>query len=792
MKFMIRYLSGVSLILVASVAFAQTPDDGSVLPFPPTPSASIAAPSLAESTMKWRTPKRHLAKDAPNVVIIMLDDVGFGQAGTYGGPIHTPTLDRIASTGISYNHFHTTALCSPTRAALLTGRNHHRVGNGVITEMAMDWDGYIGTIPRTSATLPKVLGEYGYTTSAFGKWHNTPATQTTSMGPFTNWPTGPGIGFDYFYGFLAGETSQWEPRLVENMNQIEPPHNEKYHLSEDMADQAVGWLRRHRAYSPDKPFFMYFAPGAGHGPHHVGKQWADKYQGKFDGGWDKMREAIFDRQKALGWIPADAKLTPRPDSIPAWNEIPESQRAFQTRLMEVFAGFIEHADVQAGKVIDELDRQGLRENTLVFYIFGDNGAATAGQNGTISELLFQNNIASTIEDHLKALEELGGLDAIGTAKTDNMYHAGWGWAGNTPFPYFKQVASHLGGTRNPMAVSWPTKIKPDKTPRAQFTHVNDITPTIYEVTGIVAPKMVDGFKQDPIDGVSFVYSFTDAQAPERKTTQYFEMFGNQAIYHDGWIASTLGPVINTSLKKFGDQWDPSKNVWELYDLAKDFSQAQDIAADNPDKTKAMTALFMKEAESNKVFPIGGSLWNQLHPKDRVSTPYTKWEFDASTRRMPEFTAPGLGRVSSTVAIEAEFPENASGVLYALGGFSGGLTLFMDQGRIGFEYNTLMIERSNALSAKKIAEGKHSIVVDTTIEKPGAPALIIIKVDDREVVRLDVKRTVPLAFTASETFDVGIDLGSPVSPHYYDRRPFAFTGKIDNVTVEVSQTHSIKE
>ncbi len=364
----------LALCLSVASAFAQSPDDGSVLPFPPTPSASIAAPSLAKSTMKWRTPKSHLAEDAPNVVIILLDDVGFAQASTYGGPIHTPTLDRIARSGVSYNSFHTTALCSPTRAALLTGRNHHRVGNGVITEMAMDWDGYIGTIPRSSATLPKVLGEYGYTSSAFGKWHNTPALETTSMGPFTNWPTGPAIGFDYFYGFLAGETSQWEPRLVENRNQIEPPHDENYHLSEDMADQAVGWLRRHRAYSPDKPFLLYFAPGAGHGPHHVGKEWSEKYKGKFDGGWDKMREGIFARQKALGWIPANAKLTPRPASIPAWDEIPESQRPFQTRLMEVFAGFIEHADVQTGKVIDELERQGLIENTLVFYLFGDNGA----------------------------------------------------------------------------------------------------------------------------------------------------------------------------------------------------------------------------------------------------------------------------------------------------------------------------------------------------------------------------------------------------------------------------------
>ncbi len=513
MKTACALLIAIASLWIGGSSVAQPPDDGAVLPFPTPPTASVAAPALKDSTMVWRKSVRRLPESAPNVVVIMLDDVGFGQANTYGGPIHTPTLDRIANRGISYNRFHTTALCSPTRAALITGRNHHRVGNGVITEMAMDWDGYIGTIPRTSATLPRVLGEYGYVTSAFGKWHNTPATETTSMGPFTNWPTGPGIGFDYFYGFLAGETSQWEPRPVENMNQIEPPHDEDYHLSEDMAQQAIQWLRNRRSFSPDKPFFLYFAPGAGHGPHHVGKEWADKYKGKFDGGWGEMRKEIFARQKAMGWIPQDAVLTPRPVSLPSWDEIPESQRPFQARLMEVFAGFIEHADVQAGKVIDEIERQGEFDNTLVFYVFGDNGAATAGQNGTISELIFQNNIATTIDDHLRVLDELGGLDAIGTAKTDNMYHAAWCWAGNTPFQYMKQVASHLGGTRNPMAVSWPAKIKHDKTPRAQFTHVNDITPTIYEVAGITPPKVVDGFQQDPLDGKSFAYSFASAAAP---------------------------------------------------------------------------------------------------------------------------------------------------------------------------------------------------------------------------------------------------------------------------------------
>ena len=483
-----------------------TPNDGSVLPFPPTPSASIAGPTLQESTHQRRAEPNHLPADAPNILIILLDDVGFGLPDTYGGPIHTPTLSRIANAGISYNAFHTTAICSPTRAALLTGRNHQRVGSGTIAERAVDWDGYTGEIPRTSATLAKVLGDYGYATAAFGKWHNTPATQTTAMGPFTLWPTGEGIGFDYFYGFLAGETSQWEPRLVENLNPIEPPHDEKYHLSEDLADQAITWLRKHRAFAPDKPFFMYWAPGAGHGPHHIFKEWADKYKGQFDDGWDQLRERTFAQQKALGWIPAATQLTPRAESMAAWDSIPESERPFQRRLMEVFAGFVEHVDTQAGKVIDELERLGVRDNTIVFYVFGDNGSSAEGQQGSISELLAQNQIPNTIAQQLAALDQLGGLDALGGPKVDNIYHAGWAWAGGTPFQHTKLIASHFGGTRNPLAVSWPARIKPDQTPRPQFHHVNDIVPTIYDLLHIQPPQVVDGFAQDPIDGTSMVYT----------------------------------------------------------------------------------------------------------------------------------------------------------------------------------------------------------------------------------------------------------------------------------------------
>jgi arylsulfatase len=759
--------------------------DGSNLPFPSPPSASVAGPTLQDSIHRRRSEASHLPKDAPNILIILLDDVGFGVPDTFGGPIRTPTFTRILNEGIGYNAFHTTAICSPTRAALLTGRNHQRVGSGTIAERAVDWDGYTGVIPRTSATIAKVLGAYGYKTAALGKWHNTPATETTAMGPFTLWPTGEGIGFEYFYGFLAGETSQWEPRLVETFNPIEPPHDETYHLSEDIAEKAVTWLRRHRAFAPDKPFLLYWAPGAGHGPHHIFKEWADKYKGQFDDGWDALRERTFKRQKELGLIPADAKLTPRAESMAAWESIPESERPFQRRLMEVFAGFVEHVDAQAGKIIDELDRQGIHDNTIVFYIFGDNGSSAEGQNGSISELLAQNQIPNTIQQQLEALEKLGGLDALGGPKVDNMYHAGWAWAGNTPFHHTKLIASHFGGTRNPMAISWPARIKPDKTPRSQFHHVNDIAPTLYEILGITPPKVVDGFEQDPIDGTSMVYTFADATTPTRKRTQYFENNGSRGIYHDGWYACTFGPLTPWLTVSPGlATWDSSKDVWELYNLNGDFSQAEDLAAEEPRRLEEMKALFLKEAKENKVFPVGAGIWLRIHPEDRIKTPYSSWVFDTTTTRMPEFTAPGLGRESSRVTVDAEFGENASGVLYALGGGSGGLALFMDNGRLVYEYNMMIIERYSARSSNQLTAGRHRIEVDTTIEKPGAPGTVILTVDGKVVAHTILKRTVPAAFTASESFDVGVDLGSPVSLDYFDRRPFNFDGKIEKVEVRL--------
>ena len=489
--------TSVTCLTLALPGIASTQE---ILPFPPKPSGSIANRTMQESVYSPLAEKRRLPADAPNIIIVLIDDTGPAMPSTYGGEINTPTLDHIAKDGISYNRFHTTAMCSPTRAALLTGRNHHRVGNGQITELANDWDGYSGVIPKSSATVAEVLKDYGYATAAFGKWHNTPANQTTAAGPFEYWPAG--YGFEYFYGFLAGEASQYEPYLVRNTTVVQPNHvpGKQYHLSEDLADDAINWLRNQRAFQPDKPFFMYWASGAVHGPHHIMKEWADKYKGKFDDGWDKYRERAFARAKKMGWIPESAQLTPRPASLASWDSIPESEKPFQRRLMEVAAGFTEHVDAQVGRIVDEVDRLGYSDNTLIVYLWGDNGSSAEGQNGTISELLAQNGIPTTISQHLAALNELGGLDALGSPKTDNMYHAGWAWAGSTPYKATKLIASHFGGTRNPMAVRWPAKIKPDATPHPQFHHVNDIVPTIYEVVGITPPKVVNGIPQDPLDG----------------------------------------------------------------------------------------------------------------------------------------------------------------------------------------------------------------------------------------------------------------------------------------------------
>ena len=758
------------------------------LPFPPTPSASTAGRTMQDSVYAQREKPRRLPEDAPNILIVLVDDAGPGLPTTFGGEIRTDTLTKIHEEGIGYNRFHTTAMCSPTRASLMTGRNHHRIGNGQVAELANDWDGYAGQIPKSSALGAEVLKQYGYSTAAWGKWHNTPAIETTSAGPFENWPTS--IGFEYFYGFLAGEASQYEPNLVRNTTMVLPPKTpeEGYHLSEDLADDAIGWLHKHKAFEPDKPFFMYWASGCLHAPHHIMKPWADKYAGKFDDGWDAYRERTHQRAKEAGWIPADAELTPRDPRLAAWDDIPDEEKPFHRRLMEVAAGYGEHVDVQIGRLIDEVDRLGYRDNTLVFYIWGDNGSSGEGQNGTVSEMLAQNGIPTTIDMHIRALEEMGGLDVLGTPKVENQYHAAWAWAGSTPYKGMKLLASHLGGTRNPMVVRWPANITPDSRPRTQFHHCNDIVPTIYDVVGITPPLVVNGVTQMPIDGVSLAYSFNDPDAKGRLRTQYFEIMGSRAIYHDGWMASAFGPRapwVPGSPPGIKD-WTPDQDRWELYHLDEDWSQAHDLADQMPDKLAQLKDTFSIEAAKNSVYPVGGGLWiTVLHPELRISTPYREWNFTGDVIRMPEPCAPSLGNRANLVTIEVDIPDEANGVLYALGGAGGGLTCYVDDGFLCYEYNLFVIARTKIRSEHRLPAGPTTIEVKTVPAgeaKPAGPLDITMSVKDAPYGSGQVPISAPLLFTGNDCLDIGRCLGGSVSLDYFDKMPFPFNGRIDNVHV----------
>jgi len=752
-----------------------------VLPFPAPPMGGKVGPTMQESVHKWREEPRRLPADAPNILIVMLDDAGFGQPDTFGGEIHTPTMSRLAKEGISYNAFHTVAMCSPTRAALMTGRNHNRVGFGQIAELANDWDGYTGVIPKSSATIAEVLGYYGYATSAFGKDHNTPVEQIAN-GPYDRTPTG--RGFDYFYGFIAGETSQWEPTLWENTTPISPPHVENYedyHLTEDMADKAITWMNRHLAMNPDRPFLMWWTPGAVHGPHHVAKKWAAKYDGKFDDGWDAYQKRVFERQKAMGWIPADTKRSPRPEEMPAWDELSEKERAFQARLMEVYAGFLEHTDVQVGKLIDALEERDIRDNTMVIYILSDNGASAEGMNGSVAELNAQNAIPSTVDEHIAVAEEIGGFEAIGGPKMDNMYHSAWAWAGDSPFRYTKLVAADFGGTRTPMVISWPERIKPDKTPRPQFTHVNDVVPTIYEILGIQPPKVVDGHKQDPIDGVSFAYTFDSATAPEQKKTQYFDIMGSRGIYHEGWMASTFGPKTPWVAEAIDlSKWNPMEDEWELFDTRRDFSLMDDLADEHPEKLEEMKALFMEVAKENKALPIGGGLFTPFNPQEQKRSTNTEWTLFDGMTRIPESQAPNVRNGNLRAEIEAEVPEGVNGVIFAMGGYAGGVSLYALDGELYYEYSALLLKRDK-IKVGKLPAGK--VKIDLEMRTPperAAPAEVKFWIDGEEAASGTVQRTIPLTFTASETFDVGMDTCSPVADDYFDKAPFKFEGTLNKL------------
>jgi len=764
----------ITWLMVTSPALADT---GKVLPINPPPFRGKIGITYKESTPDFPAPIK-APEQAPNVLLVLLDDVGFGQASTFGGPVDTPNLTHLAEKGLRYNQFHTTALCSPTRAALLTGRNHHSVGTGVVAELASGFPGYTTILPKSAATVAEVLRQNGYNTAAFGKWHNTPDYETSAAGPFDRWPTW--LGFEYFYGFLGGDTNQWSPALVENTKRVAPPtNNPDYHLTPDLVDHAISWIHSQQSIAPDKPFFTYLATGATHAPHHAPKVWIDKYQGKFDQGWDQLREETFARQKQLGVIPANAQLTPRPKELPAWDSLSPDDQKIYAHEMEVFAGFLAHTDHEVGRLINAIDQIGELDNTLIFYIVGDNGAsAEGGLSGSVNELKVFNKVPESREQLLASLNDLG------SPKTFNHYHAAWAWAGTTPFQWTKQIASHFGGTRNPLIIAYGDRIKDQGGLRSQFHHVIDITPTIFEAAGITAPTTVNGVEQQKIEGTSLVYTFDDPKAASKHETQYFEMFGNRAIYDDGWIAAARHPrlpwqgTINADFEK-----DP----WELYNIEEDFSEANNLEAKNPEKLQKLQKLFLSEARKYNVLPLDDRVSERFDVQDRPSpaSGRTTVTYYSSGVSIPEGSAPNLKNRSFTITAEVEIPESgAEGVLLTQGGRFAGWGFFLEDSKPTYVYNFVNAERYIIQSPEKLAPGKSTIKFNFDYDGGGVGAGGIgrLFINDQPVAEGRIAKTIPYRLALDETFDVGRDTGTPIVETY--QVPFAFTGNLQKVTLNL--------
>ena len=727
---------------------------------------------------------------APNVVLIMLDDVGFGSPGTFGGPVPMPALDRVAERGLRYNRFHTTALCSPTRAALLTGRNHHTVHMGGITEIANSFPGYDSAIPREAATVAEILRLNGYSTGCFGKWHLTPSWELGPAGPFDRWPTG--MGFERFYGILGGEASHWEPAVYDQTTPVQPHlgRQGQYHLSEDLADQAIAWIRRQRVSAPDRPFFCYFAPPAVHTPHHVWPEWIDRFAGRFDAGWDELRTEIHRRQLELGVIPAGTTLTPRPEQIPAWHDYPERYRPVATRLMETFAGFLAHTDAQVGRVLQAVDALGADDaaNTLVVYLTGDNGASAEGTiHGAWAAPSFQNGV------HEDPEWLLAHIDDFGSARCENHFNVGWAWALDSPFQWMKQVASHFGGTRNGMAVSWPARIDDTGGLRDQFHHVIDLAPTILAAAGVEWPRRVNGIDQLPVQGTAMNYTFPEAgaAAPGTRSTQYFEILGNRAVYHDGWMACCFHgrvPWIRFAGYEFdGDNSDGQGERWELYRVADDFSQSRDLADEHPEKLAELRALFESEAAANSVYPLrdAGSRRGGELSVPRALGGRKRMTYTTDHVRMPEGAVVNLKNASSVVTGRIEIEAEAgSGVIACQGGNMSGWSLYLDpDGRPAYVYNCFGRYITTLVGPDPLGPGAHTLEARYHHDGGfGAGGDAVLVVDGAPVAEGRVERTVPVRFSMSgETFDVGVDTGAPVGDYPHD---FPFTGgRVIDVTLE---------
>ena len=729
-------------------------------------------------------------KGAPNVLLIMTDDTGFGASSTFGGPIPTPNLERVYQHGLCYNQFHTTALCSPTRAALLTGRNHHSVGFGNISEFASGYPGYNSILPKSAGTIGNILVGNGYNTSWFGKNHLIPDWLESPDGPFDQWASG--LGFEYFYGFLGGDTDNWHPALFENTKPVLPPVGDpNYILIRDMGDRAINWIRTQHAIAPDKPFLMYFAPGNGHAPHHATKDWIAKFKGKFDQGWDKQREETLANQKRLGIVPADTVLTPRPKDIPAWDSLNADQKKVYARMMEVYAAAVAQSDYEIGRVIDSLEESGQLDNTLIIYIEGDNGASGEGTlEGTTNEL------GGNLEPESLAFK-LSMLDALGSDRTYNHYPVGWAHAMDTPFQWTKQVASHFGGTRNGMCLSWPNRIKAHGEIRSQFSHVIDIVPTILDAVGVQAPLILNGVTQMPLEGVSMAYTFGDAKAPTRHMTQYFEIVANRGLYDNGWIASTTPlrpPWVVT-----GAEPDPDDFPWELYNVAEDFSQSKDLAKENPKKLLDLQSRFLIEAARHNVLPIDSSFADRANPALRPSFNVGRTDFTyyPGMIRIPEANAPDIKNKSFHITADVEIPEGgADGILVTQGGRFGGWGLLVLDGKPMFayaysnqdgdKYPDQKKSKTRIAGGEKLTPGKHTISFDFAYDGGGIGmgGRGTLSVDGTKLAEGRVEKTAPFRFSLDESFDVGEDTGTPVIDEYDPKMPFKFSGTLKKVEVKL--------
>jgi arylsulfatase len=723
---------------------------------------------------------------APNVLLILTDDVGFGASSTFGGPIQTPIFDKLAASGLRYNEFHTTSLCSPTRAALISGRNHHNVASGSITEFATGFPGYNSLVSKTCASVGEILKDNGWNTSWFGKMHNVPDWKSSTSGPFDLWPYG--LGFEYFYGFLGGDTHEWRPALFENTTPIEPYlGNPDYILDKDLADKAIAYLQRHNSISPQRPFFMYYCTGTAHAPHHAPKDWIDRYKGKFDIGWDKIREQTLARQKQLGVVPQNTKLTVRNEGIPGWDSLTADQKKVYAREMEVYAGALSYADFNIGRLIDALAQTGQLDNTIIIFLMGDNGASAEGTvNGTTNEVTPPN---AKPEDIPYLLSQ---IDKLGSKYTYGHYSYAWAHAMDAPFQWTKQVASHFGGTRNGLVISYPKMITDKGGLRSQFHHVIDIVPTILDVCGVPQPKRVNGFDQRPMDGVSMVYTFKDSSAPSKRNTQYFEMFGNRAIYHDGWVACTT-PYRRPWIITGGVPKNPADDFkWELYHVADDFSEADNLADKEPAKLKELQNLWWEEIKKNNVLPLDASFGERADPAIRPSLTRGRnhFEYFVGATRIPEGSAPDFKNKSWTLTAELENNKNTNGVVATMGGFFGGFVLMLKNNKPVFQYR--LTNRPEYLttiqSPQSLTSGSHKIVVDFNYDGGGIGkgGVFVLSVDGKQVAQKRIEAFTPIRFSLDETWDVGEDTGTPVDFATYDV-PFKFNGELKKVSVDLKES-----